>query len=108
MFATLGNLFAPEGSEPHGPLFFRQRPLLWLYVALDALIALSYYMIAMALIVFVRGRRDLALYRMFLTFSDVFTCGATQTMGIWQLREPVLVVRWKYQGDNRRFQWLLP
>lgn len=90
MFETLSNLFTSEGFEPHGHCFLWQRPLLWLYVASDSLIAFSYYMIPIALIIFVRKRQDLAFNWVFLMFSAfIFACGTTHVLGIWKLWEPV-------------------
>ncbi|HEX6174208.1 MAG TPA: PAS domain S-box protein [Candidatus Binatia bacterium] len=90
MFETLSNFFTSEGFEPHGHCFLWQRPLLWLYVASDSLIAISYYIIPIALVIFVRKRQDLAFNWMFLMFSAfIFACGTTHLMGIWKLWEPV-------------------
>ena len=90
MFETLSNFFTSEGFEPHGHCFLWQRPLLWLYVASDSLIAISYYIIPIALVIFVRKRQDLAFNCIFLMFSAfIFACGTTHVMGIWKLWEPV-------------------
>ena len=90
MFETLSNLFTSEGFEPHGHCFLWQRPLLWLYIASDSLIAISYYIIPIALVIFVRKREDLAFNWIFLMFSAfIFACGTTHVMGIWKLWEPV-------------------
>jgi two-component system sensor kinase FixL len=90
MFETLSNFFTSEGFEPHGHCFLWQRPLLWLYIASDSLIAISYYLIPVALVIFVRKGRDLAFNWMFLMFSAfIFACGTTHLMGIWKLWEPV-------------------
>jgi two-component system, LuxR family, sensor kinase FixL len=90
MFETLSNFFTSEGFEPHGHCFLWQRPLLWLYVASDSLIAISYYIIPIALVIFVRKRQDLAFNWMFLMFSAfIFACGTTHLLGIWKLWEPV-------------------
>jgi two-component system, LuxR family, sensor kinase FixL len=90
MFETSSNFFASQGFEPNGHFVFSQRPLLWLYVAMDSLIAISYYMIPIALVIFHRKRQALAFNRMFLRFSAfIFACGTTHMMGIWKLWEPV-------------------
>jgi PAS domain S-box-containing protein len=90
MFESLSNFFTSEGFEPHGHCFLWQRPLLWLYVASDSLIAISYYIIPIALVIFVRKRQDLAFNWMFLMFSAfIFACGTTHLLGIWKLWEPV-------------------
>jgi two-component system, LuxR family, sensor kinase FixL len=90
MFETLSSFFTSEGFEPHGHYFLWQRSLLWLYVASDSLIAISYYIIPIALVIFVRKRQDLAFNWMFLMFSAfIFACGTTHLLGIWKLWEPV-------------------
>ena len=90
MFETLSNFFTSEGFEPHGHCFLWQRPLLWLYIVSDSLIAISYYIIPIALVIFVRKREDLAFNWMFLMFSAfIFACGTTHLIGIWKLWEPV-------------------
>ena len=90
MFETLSNFFTSEDFDPHSHRFLWQGPLLLLYVASDSLIAISYYIIPVALVIFVRKRRDLAFNRMFLMFSAfIFACGTTHLMGIWKLWEPV-------------------
>jgi two-component system, LuxR family, sensor kinase FixL len=89
MFETLSNFFASYGFEPHSHSFW-QRPLLWLYVASDSLIANYHYILPITLVIFVRKRQDLALNCMFLMFSAfIFACGTTTMMGIWKLWEPV-------------------
>src|SRR5215470_6293164 len=90
MFETLSNFFASAGFEPHGHCFLWDKPLLWLYVVSDSFIAFSYYVIPVALLIFVRRRQDLVFNWMFLMFSAfIFACGTTHLMGVWTLWEPV-------------------
>jgi PAS domain S-box-containing protein len=90
MLETLANFIAPAGFEPHGHCFLWDKTLLWLYVSSDSVIALSYYMIPIALVNFVRKRHDLAFNWMFLMFGAfIFACGTTHLMGIWTLWKPV-------------------
>jgi PAS domain-containing protein len=90
MLEFITNYFASAGFEPHGHCFLWKRSLLWLYVASDSLIALSYYSIPLALTVFVAKRRDLAFHWVFLMFGAfIFACGTTHLLGIWTLWEPV-------------------
>lgn len=90
MVETLANFIAPAGFEPHGHCFLWDKTLLWLYVSSDSVIALSYYMIPVALVNFVRKRHDLAFNWMFLMFGAfIFACGTTHLMGIWTLWKPV-------------------
>ncbi len=71
---------------PHG-FCYRWRPeIVWLHATSDAAIALSYFFIPLALIYFVRKRRDLPFHWMFLLFGlFIFGCGGTHAMEIWTL-----------------------
>jgi two-component system sensor kinase FixL len=90
MLGIVTQFFASAGFEPHGHCFLWQKPLLWLYVLSDSLIALSYYMIPVALVQFVRKRDDLAFNWIFLMFGAfIFACGTTHVMGVITLWEPV-------------------
>jgi hypothetical protein len=83
MFEISSDWFSP-GFEPHGHCFVD--PLLWLYVASGSWIACLYHMIPIALASYVRNRRDLAFYWMFLMFSGfIFACGTTPRLGIWKV-----------------------
>ena len=57
MIETLSNFIAPAGFELVGHCFLWDPALLWLYVSSDSVVALSYYMIPIALLSFVRKRR---------------------------------------------------
>ena len=62
---------------------------MWLHVLSDALIALSYYCIPLALIYFVRKRRDLPFHWMFLMFGAfILGCGTTHLMELWTVWHP--------------------
>ena len=90
MFESISSFFASAGFEPHGHCFLWEKSLLWLYVSSDSLIALSYYSIPLALVVFVIKRRDLAFHWMFLMFGGfILACGTTHLLGIWTLWRPV-------------------
>jgi PAS domain S-box-containing protein len=90
MFESLSSFFVSAGFEPHGHCFLWEKSLLWLYVASDSLIALSYYSIPLALIVFVIKRRDLEFNWIFLMFGGfILACGTTHILGIWTLWKPV-------------------
>ena len=57
--------------------------VLWLHVISDGIIALSYYSIPLALIYFVRKRRDVAFVWMFVMFAAfILACGTTHVMSI--------------------------
>ena len=59
MLGHLGEMLSSEEFMPHGMCFLWRPDLLWLHAGSDALIALAYYSIPVALIYFVRRRKDL-------------------------------------------------
>jgi PAS domain S-box-containing protein len=88
MVELLQKLFV-SGFLPHGYCLFWTPSLLWLHVVSDVLITLAYYSIPVALVYFVRKRKDLAFDWMFLMFSAfIFACGTTHLMGVWTLWVP--------------------
>lgn len=90
MLELFSILLTSNGFEPHGYCFLWTRPLLLLYVVSDTLIALSYYSIPIALLYFVRRRKDLAFNWMFLMFGAfIFACGTTHIMSLLVIWEPL-------------------
>src|SRR5438876_6418689 len=74
---------------PHGHCFLWNRQLVMLHVLADALITLAYYSIPVALVYFVRRRRDIAFDWMFWMFGAfIFACGTTHLMNIWTIWIP--------------------
>jgi two-component sensor histidine kinase/PAS domain-containing protein len=87
---VLRELLAGQTGLPYGWSLLWSTPLMWLHVVADALITLAYYAITVALVYFVRKRRDVAFHSMFLLFGAFFfTGGTTHLMGIWTIWEPV-------------------
>jgi signal transduction histidine kinase len=85
----LRRLFATD-FMPHGHCFLWRPEIVWLHAISDGLIALSYYAIPVALIYFVRRRRDLAFSWMFLMFGAfIVACGTTHLLGLYTLWVPV-------------------
>jgi PAS domain S-box-containing protein len=61
-----------------------------LYVTADLAIGAAYYSIPLALVYFVRKRRDLQFDWMFILFSlFIFACGTTHLIAIWTIWQPV-------------------
>jgi signal transduction histidine kinase len=74
---------------PHGVCLLWDESLLLLHVISDSLIALAYYSIPIALIVFVRKRKDLAFSWIFVLFAIfIIACGTTHILGIWMIWHP--------------------
>ncbi len=78
--------FINTSYAPHGYCLLWQPWLIWTHAVSDALIALAYFSIPLALIVFVRKRPDVAFGRVFGLFALFITaCGMTHVLGIWNL-----------------------
>jgi PAS domain S-box-containing protein len=82
----LDSLFSSGDFMPHGYCYLWKPGLVWLHVVSDALIALAYFSIPIALIYFIRKRRDLPFNWMFLCFGTfIMACGTTHAMEVWTL-----------------------
>ncbi len=89
MLEFLKNFFASGSFIPHGHCYLWKPELLWLHIASDSFIALSYYSIPITLVYFVRKRQDLPFNWMFLLFGTfIVACGTTHIMEIWTLWHP--------------------
>lgn len=74
---------------PHGHCYLWKPELVGLHVVSDALIAIAYYSIPIALIYFVRKRQDLPYRSIFLLFGAfIIACGTTHIMEVWTLWYP--------------------
>ena len=70
----------------HGYCYLWKPEIVWLHAISDSTIMLSYYVIPLALVYFVRKRRDLPFHWMFLMFGIfIFGCGTTHLMEVWTL-----------------------
>ena len=78
----------PDSGDfmPHGFCYLWNPLILWLHVASDALITLSYYCIPIILIYFIRKNRDIPFNRIFWMFGTfILACGTTHLMEIWNI-----------------------
>ncbi|AFY35709.1 hybrid sensor histidine kinase/response regulator [Calothrix sp. PCC 7507] len=83
------HFFSTGSFIPHGHCYLWQTNLVWLHIVSDAIIALAYYSIPTTLFYFVRKRKDLPFYWIFLLFSAfIVACGTTHIMEIWTLWYP--------------------
>jgi diguanylate cyclase (GGDEF)-like protein/PAS domain S-box-containing protein len=79
----------PSQFMPHGHCYLWTPALLWMYVISDSLIFLSYYTIPLALLTFVKRRRDLQFNWIFVMFSlFIFACGTTHAISIITIWHP--------------------
>lgn len=86
MLAALMSWLEPSAFTPHGFCLLWEPGLLWLHVSADALIALAYFSIPLAILAFVRNRSDFT-YRgvAWLFAAFILMCGLTHVFGIWTL-----------------------
>jgi signal transduction histidine kinase/ActR/RegA family two-component response regulator len=90
METFLRALFQPSGLTPHGFCLLWEPGLIWLHAVSDSLIGMAYYSIPLALIQFVRHRRDTAFSWIFWLFAAfILACGTTHFMSIVTLWEPL-------------------
>lgn len=86
----LRHLFDSQYFMAHGYCYLWQPDILWMHTGADALIALSYFLIPIALVYLVAKRHDLAYKWMFLLFGlFIVSCGTTHVLSIVTVWEPV-------------------
>ena len=78
--------FVSERYQPHGYCLLWRPELVWTHVISDSLIAAAYFSIPVALIHFVRARRDVEFGGMIWLFAIfILACGTSHVMGVWNL-----------------------
>jgi hypothetical protein len=83
-------LFSSGGYSPHGYCLAWEPGLLFLHIAANALIAVAYFSIPVALLIFVRRRTDLPQKGMVLLFSAfILLCGLTHAISILTMFHPL-------------------
>ncbi len=74
---------------PHGYCFAWATGLLWSMAGADALIALAYFSIPLAIVTVVRRRGDSSLNSLAWLFTSfIFACGLTHAMDVWTIWQP--------------------
>ncbi len=74
---------------PHGHCYLWKPGLVGLHILSDALIAVAYFLIPIALIYIVNKRKDVPFDWVFMLFgSFIICCGITHLMEIWTLWHP--------------------
>lgn len=82
MFEFFSRLFDSD-FMPHGQCFMWNPAVLWIHVVSDVLIALAYFSIPLALVTFIRQRRDLAYPWVFALFAVfIVSCGLTHLIDV--------------------------
>lgn len=94
MWEQIKNFFDSSAFMPHGHCYLWRPEVLWLNAGSDLVIALSYFSIPIALVVFVKKRKDLVfnwIFRLFAAF--IMACGVTHLVEIWTVWNPDYVVQ---------------
>jgi signal transduction histidine kinase len=87
--AQVFDYFNSADLAPHGLCLLWRPELIWLHVASDSIIALSYFSIPIVLAVFASKRPDFGFGWVLFAFAVFITaCGATHVFGIWTLWSP--------------------
>jgi signal transduction histidine kinase len=90
MWAFLERLIDSSTLSPHGICLLWDPELIWLHVVSDAVIALAYFSIPVALSIFVSKRRDVDFGWIFWAFALFITaCGFTHVLSIITLWVPI-------------------
>jgi len=90
MWAFFERLLDSSMFSPHGICLLWEPELIWLHVTTDAVIAVSYFSIPVALSIFVSKRRDVDFGWIFWAFAIfIMACGFTHVLAIVTLWVPV-------------------
>ncbi len=89
MLEFFKNLFV-EDFMPHGYCYKWDAQVLWLHVVSDLLTALAYYSIPVALIVFLRKRKDIGKMKLVFWLFVLFIlfCGSTHLLDVYTIWNP--------------------
>jgi signal transduction histidine kinase len=80
------NFFSAAALSPHGFCLLWRPELVWLHVASDTVIGISYYTIPVALFYFVWKRQDVMFGWVFWMFAAfILACGTTHWFDVWTL-----------------------
>lgn len=94
MERNLEYLFNGEAFLPHGTCLLWRSDLIALHALGDGLIALSYFSIPVALVVFARRRADLQYKWLFGLFAAfILACGATHLLAFVTLWQPIYEIQ---------------
>jgi len=90
MWAFFERLLDSSMFSPHGICLLWEPELIWLHVTSDALIAMAYFSIPIALAIFVSKRRDLKFGWVYWAFGVfILACGFTHVLSIYTLWVPI-------------------
>jgi signal transduction histidine kinase/ActR/RegA family two-component response regulator len=89
VYAAIWEFLSTEGFQPHGICLLWRPDVFWTHLVSDAVIALSYFSIPLAIVYFAYRRPDIA-YGWVLYLFGVFivACGITHVFAIWTMWVP--------------------
>jgi two-component sensor histidine kinase len=86
---VIRQFFASDTLSPHGICLLWRPELIWTHVVSDALIAVAYFSIPLALAFFLHRRRDVKFgWVVWMFVGFIMLCGFTHVMSIWTLWRP--------------------
>ncbi|MEL7468827.1 MAG: ATP-binding protein [Pseudomonadota bacterium] len=89
MQSAIWDFLSNEGFQPHGMCLLWRADVFWAHILSDILIAVSYFSIPIALVVFAMKRRDFNYRWVLLLFGGfIVACGFTHAFGIWTMWVP--------------------
>ena len=89
LLADIGNWLFPQEFMPHGYCYLWDPSILWQSVLSNAVVGISYYCIPLAIVYFIKKRKDLDFHWIFLMFSAfIFACGTTHFINIMSIWRP--------------------
>lgn len=93
-----------SGFMPHGNCYLWQPLILWLHVASDAIIGISYFSIPVAIVFFLKKRADLEFRGVFYLFAAfIIACGTNHFIDIYTTWNP----SYMFEGVMKAFTALL-
>jgi signal transduction histidine kinase/ActR/RegA family two-component response regulator len=75
---------------PRQQCMYNEASVIWIHVVSDVLIAMAYFSIPIALVYFIRRRRDFTFGWIFAMFAAfILLCGTTHVFGAWAIWQPL-------------------
>jgi len=83
------DFLSTEGFQPHGMCLLWRTDVFWAHLVSDAVIALAYFSIPIAMVTLARRRPDLRYnWVLYLSGTFIVGCGITHVIGMWTLWVP--------------------
>jgi signal transduction histidine kinase/ActR/RegA family two-component response regulator len=89
MASWIWDFLSTEGFQPHGICLLWRRDVFWAHLGGDAVIAVAYFSIPLAIVCFAIRRPDLRYsWVLYLFGAFIVACGITHLFGIWTMFVP--------------------